>query len=92
MFHVKRSREAASFALFPEGGGVGEPGAESDSTPLYLTDAQPDPEPEPEAFPAPVLPLEVLLEREDPTGPEDFLVGELGEDCLRDGVGLAVVA
>jgi chromosome partitioning protein len=45
MFHVKHSREAGSFALFPEGGGVGAPSDLSDAAPVQLSDpseTQPD--------------------------------------------------
>lgn len=53
MFHVKQTRAAGAFALFPEGGGVGAPSELSDSTPVQLSA-------EPEGTPAtpepPILP------------------------------------
>ncbi len=57
MFHVKHSSEARSFALFPEGGGVGEPHEVSDATPLQLSEHTEAPPPPQDALPLlPVAP------------------------------------
>jgi chromosome partitioning protein len=52
MFHVKHTRTAGAFALFPEGGGVGAPSELSDAAPVQL----PDHPPPPVAEEPPVLP------------------------------------
>jgi chromosome partitioning protein len=60
MFHVKPSREALPFALFPDGGGVPAPAAESDATPVQVAESGYGPRPEAPRSPAlPMAPPEL---------------------------------